>query len=106
MKTGSVHELLIITSTNISTKKLSGNQVNNHIYSNVKHQLQEAYKKGLIAEVLPEIITKSDRSNHLFITRLQEGCSFLWIELSGQPAKPGRLCTMNPNFFAPSIHEN
>ncbi len=104
----SQQEILLITTTTFSIRDLSykDDKDSNNSFYTIKEQLEEACWNGLLPDMLPEIILRPALDNKLFIWRMQEGNSFLWIELANQPTKSDSVDSINPNLFSPSINEN
>lgn len=101
-------EILLITTTTFSLRDLSykNDRERGNSFFTIKEQLEEACWNGLLPDMLPEIILRTGVNNKLFIWRMQEGNSFLWIELATQPTKCDSIYSINPNFFSPTFNEN
>src|SRR5438105_4394054 len=97
-------EIVFFTNTNFSQRELCEmiESTDNKSYHSVKEKWQEACWNGLLSDLLPEVIS----NKKLFMWKIQEGNSFLCIDLSEQPSDVDSYSSINPYLFLSAVNNN
>ena len=96
-------EILLFTDTHFSQREMCEKlETDNRSSYSAKDKLQEACWNGLLSDMLPELMD----NKKLFIWQIQEGKSFLCIDLSEQPAYNEPFFSLNPYQFLAEVNCN
>jgi hypothetical protein len=104
MKTKSAQqEILLMTGTKFSAREWAykNEEATNKLSENDK--LEYACWNGMLDEILPELIEKTEEGKKLFLWHIRHYKSFLQIELSESSPVIERLYSIDPYFFVPGL---
>jgi hypothetical protein len=104
MKTNSTQqEILLMTGSRFSARELAGKNEADKNTLSAAEQLEDACWNGLLDEMLPEIVQKTEEGKELFLWHIRHCRSFLEIELSESPSVIDREFSIDPYFFIPGL---
>lgn len=107
MKTKPVNqEILLMTTTTFSHREWCEKDPRNNKPSTPNEQLEEACWNGLLDEMLPGIIARSNSGKKLSLWQITHFSSFLDLELSEAPAIFSEPFSINPYLFVPTLSLN
>jgi hypothetical protein len=89
-------EILLITGTHFSSRQsVDKNDAAQNNLSE-KEKLEEACWNGMIKDMLPEIVEKTNGSKKLYLWQIKEGESFLALELAEFPQEKDNYFSIDP----------
>lgn len=99
-------EILLMTGTKFSEREWAEKLVEDKNKLTASEKLEDACWNGMLDEMLPELIQKSDQGKRLFLWQIRHCRSFLEIELSDAPTVIEREFSIDPYFFVPGLTLN
>jgi hypothetical protein len=90
-------EILLMTATTFAARQWADKDENNGQGSG-KDPLQNACWNGMLKDMLPEIY-QHDAGKNLYLWRINEGLSFLELNLGEFPADKENEHSINPHYF-------
>lgn len=107
MKTRSTQqEILLMTGTQFSEREWAEKIAEDKNKFSASEKLEDACWNGLLDEMLPELIQKTEEGKKLFLWQIRHCRSFLEIELSEEPTVIEREFSIDPYFFVPGLSLN
>ena len=107
MKTGSTQqEILLITGSNFSARELAEKKVEEKQSLTAEEKLEDACWNGLLNDMLPELVQKTETGKPLYLWHVRHCRSFLELELSETPTVIEREFSIDPYFFLPALGTN
>jgi len=102
MKTAIMKQEILLMITPFSKKELCEKDARNSIHhQSHAAQLEEACWNGLLDELLGNIIEKTSFGKRLCIWHIQQGKSFIEIELCNAPQSTEKHLSVDPYIFLP-----
>mgnify|MGYP003580262992 CR=1 FL=1 len=96
-------EILLITGTSFATRQwCEKDESEDKKRLTEKEQLENACWSGLVKEMLPELFGKIDNEKKLFLWQINEGKSFLELDLAETPFKKDSFYSLDPYAFLKS----
>lgn len=99
-------EILLITGTKFSEREWAEKIVEDKNKLSVTEKLEDACWNGLLDEMLPELIQKTEEGKKLFLWHIRHCKSFLEIELSESSPIIEREFSIDPYLFVPAQNMN
>ena len=96
-------EILLITGTKFSEREWAEKLVEDKNKLSATEKLEDACWNGLLDEMLPEIVQKTDDGKKLFLWNIRNCRSFLEIELSDSSPVIDRENSIDPYLFVSEI---
>ena len=107
MKTVSTQqEILLMTGTKFSARELVEKRVEDKQSLTAEEKLEDACWNGLLDDMLPELVQKTEEGKRLYLWHVRQCRSFLELELSESPTVIEREFSIDPYFFVPGLVEN
>lgn len=102
MKTNSTQqEILLLTDTTFTSRQWLDREDASGKTNNLseRERLEQACWNGLLAEMLPEIVEKTDASKPLYLWQIKGTASFLELELGEYPEAKDNYFSIDPYSF-------
>lgn len=96
-------EILLLKGTKFSEKEWAEKIVEDKNKLSASEKLEDACWNGLLGEMLPELVQKSEDGKDLFLWHIRHCNSFLEIELSDSSPVIEREFSIDPYLFVPAI---
>jgi hypothetical protein len=107
METAIIKQEILLMIAPFSKKELCENSAsNNSRHQSYTDQLEEACWNGMLDEWLDSIIEKTTSGKRLCLWHIQQGKSFLEIELCDDPQLTERYLSIDPYSFLPMMLQN
>jgi len=94
-------EILLITGTKFSAREWAEKNAEDKNKLSSSERLEDACWNGLLDEMLPEIIEKTNDGKKLFLWHIRHCKSFLEIDLSESSPVIDPASSIDPYFFVP-----
>jgi len=105
MKTNSIQqEILLVTNTTFSKRQYCEKEDPGNSQLSQEEKLEEACWNGLLNDLLPEIISTSNKQ--IYTWQIRQTKAFIEIELCTSPLRIGREYSIDPYYFFPSLCRN
>lgn len=92
-------EILLMTGTTFSSRQMCEKDPGKQGNLTEKEQLEEACWNGLLRQRIPEIWEHTDRNKKLFLWQINEGDSFIELELGEAPEEKDKQFSIDPYSF-------
>ena len=99
-------EILLITGTKFAAREWAEKITEDKNKLSATEQLEEACWNGMLDEMLPEIIQKTEEGKKLFLWHIRNCKSFLEIELSDSSPVVDKENSIDPYLFLSEIPLN
>lgn len=96
-------EILLMTGTKFSEREWAEKLVEDKNKLSAADKLEDACWNGLLDEMLPGIVQKTDEGKKLFLWHIRHYRSFLEIELSESSPVIDCKYSIDPYFFVPGL---
>src|SRR4051812_20080142 len=107
MKTEIIKQEILLVIAAFSQKELcEKDAVNSFLHQSYVEQLEESYWNGVLDEWLDMIIEKTVSGKRPCLWHIQQGKSFLQIELCDDPLFTERYLSIDPYSFLPIVFPN
>ena len=99
-------EILLIKGSAFSQNEWIEKDADSNKRISTSEQLENACWNGMLDEMFPEILVKSEDGKKLFVWYVHQCESFLQVELSEAPEKIEQEFSINPYVFLPAVFYN
>jgi hypothetical protein len=100
-------EILLLTATSFAHRQEYQNRdAASPANLTQKEQLEDACWKGMLQEMLPEILQKSANGKHLPLWQIRDAETFLELELGESPEANENYYSVYPSNFLPTKYLN
>ena len=98
--TSTQQEILLLTGTSFSSRQwCQKDESTDNKRLSEKERLEEACWYGQVKEMLPELFRQSNNDNKVFLWKIQEGKSFLELDMGETPMEKDRFYSIDPYSF-------
>ena len=104
-RTSTQQEILLMTGTSFSASQwCEKDESTDNKRLTEKERLEEACWHGMVKDMLPELFRQPKNSPKIFLWQIQEGKSFLELDLGETPFKKDRYYSIDPYSFLNEKH--